>query len=75
MVTHKANEYVRGDITTNTVESSFALLKRGLIGTFHHVGQQHLQRYAKEFDFPWNHRRVTDTERAAALPTKIGGSA
>lgn len=43
-------------MTTNTVESSFAILKRGLYGTFHHVSEHHLQRYATEFDFKWNHR-------------------
>lgn len=65
-VNHSAGEYVRGIATTNTVESSFALLKRGLIGTFHQVGEQHLQRYADEFDFRWNHRKTTDSERACA---------
>lgn len=57
-------------MTTNTVESSFAILKRGLYGTFHHVGEQHLQRYCVEFDFRWNHRTklgYTDSQRADAL--------
>lgn len=53
-VNHSAGEYARGDVTTNTVESSFAILKRGLYGTFHNVSEQHLQRYANEFDFRWN---------------------
>lgn len=56
VVNHSAGEYSRDDITTNTVESSFAILKRGLYGTFHHVSEAHLQRYATEFDFRWNHR-------------------
>lgn len=56
VVNHTIKEYARGDVTTNTVESSFALLKRGLVGTFHHVGEQHLQRYVTEFDFRWNTR-------------------
>lgn len=55
-VNHKQGEYVRGDVTTNTVESSFAILKRGLYGTFHSVSEQHLQRYVTEFDFRWNFR-------------------
>jgi transposase-like protein len=66
IVNHTAKEYSRGDVTTNTVESSFALLKRGLIGTFHCVSEQHLQRYATEFDFRWNHRvalGVNDVQR------------
>ncbi len=65
-VNHSAGEYTRGDVTTNTVESSFAILKRGLYGTFHNVSEQHLQRYANEFDFRWNHRAklgFTDTQR------------
>jgi transposase-like protein len=75
-VNHSAEEYARGDVTTNTVEASFSLLKRGLIGTFHHVGEQHLQRYVTEFDFRWNHRTalgVSDTQRTAAMLKAIGG--
>lgn len=56
-VNHSANEYARGTVTTNTVESSFALLKRGLHGTFHSVSEKHLQRYCTEFDFRWNTRQ------------------
>lgn len=67
IVTHSAGEYVRDDITTNTIESSFAILKRGLYGTFHHVSEKHLQRYATEFDFRWNTRQklgYSDADRA-----------
>jgi transposase-like protein len=39
---HSRGEYARGDFPSNTVESSFSLLKRGLVGTVHHVGEQHL---------------------------------
>jgi len=56
VVKHNAREYARGDIHTNTIEGCFSIFKRGLIGTFHHVGEQHLQRYANEFDFRYNHR-------------------
>jgi len=76
VVRHKAKEYARGPVTTNTVEASFSLLKRGLIGTFHHVGEQHLQRYVTEFDFRWNTRTkmgFTDVERYEALLGQIGG--
>lgn len=76
VVNHSAKEYSRGHVTTNTVESSFALLKRGLIGTFHHVGEQHLQRYVNEFDFRWNTRTklgISDTERTAIALKNIGG--
>ncbi len=76
VVNHSAGEYARGDITTNTVESSFAILKRGLYGTFHHVSEKHLQRYATEFDFRWNHRAklgYTDVQRADAMLVGIAG--
>lgn len=75
-VNHSAGEYARGDVTTNTVESSFAILKRGLYGTFHHVSEQHLQRYATEFDFRWNTRTklgFSDVDRAAIALKNIGG--
>lgn len=70
---HSAGQYVDGNNHSNTVESSFSLLKRGLIGTFHHVGEQHLQRYVTEFDFRWNHRKITDKERADALLEQLSG--
>jgi transposase-like protein len=75
-VTHGRDEYARGDVTTNTVESSFSLLKRGLVGTFHHVGEQHLQRYVTEFDFRWNNRAalgVDDVQRSETLLGQVGG--
>lgn len=56
VVNHTAKEYARGDAHVNTLESHFNIFKRGLIGTYHHVSEQHLQRYAKEFDFRYNHR-------------------
>jgi transposase-like protein len=75
-VSHNRKEYARGDVTTNTVESSFALLKRGLVGTFHSVSEKHLQRYANEFDFRWNTRQsqgFNDTMRAAVALKGIEG--
>jgi transposase-like protein len=75
-VKHRAREYSRGDVTTNTVESYFAILKRGLVGTFHHVGEQHLHRYMKEFDFRYNTRSalgVEDAERADLALKGISG--
>ncbi|HEX4956257.1 MAG TPA: IS1595 family transposase [Thermoanaerobaculia bacterium] len=58
--------YVVGQVHTNTAESLFSLLKRGILGTFHHVSAKHLQRYASEFDFRWNRRDVKDSERMRA---------
>lgn len=59
-------EYVRGIIHTNFAESYHSLLKRGLLGAFHHVSQKHLPRYLAEFQFRWNSRKETDGERTIA---------
>jgi len=70
VVNHRIGEYVRGDAHTNTVESYFATLKRGINGTYHHVSQQHLKRYLCEFDFRHNERaalKVSDPERAERI--------
>ncbi len=67
-VNHSAKEYVRGKFwSTNTVESYFALLKRGVYGNFHNVSEAHLHRYLSEFDFRYNHRAMSDAERGAEL--------
>jgi len=75
-VNHSIGEYVRGDVHTNTIEGYFSILKRGIIGTYHHVSQQHLKRYLGEFDFRYNERaalNVSDEERAAkALLGAVG---
>lgn len=77
-VNHSKYEYVRNfkdgsKITTNTVESSFALLKRGIYGAFHHVSKHHLHRYLAEFDFRWNMRHEKDGERViAGLQNSVG---
>lgn len=67
-VNHSKREYHRhsDDAGTNTVECYFSLLKRGVYGSFHNVSRQHLSRYLDEFDFRWNHRKVTDIERTVA---------
>jgi transposase-like protein len=62
-VRHSAREYARGDVNTNTVESSFALLKRGITGIYHAVSKKHLHRYVGEFDFRWNARKLNDGDR------------
>jgi len=63
VVCHSDGEYVRGVVSTNQVESFFALLKRGVHGIFHHVSKEHLFRYCDEFSFRWSYRKVDDTER------------
>ncbi|MGC2089581.1 MAG: IS1595 family transposase, partial [Candidatus Acidiferrales bacterium] len=65
-VTHHTKEYVRGDAYTNTAESSFALLKRGLTGIYHSVSKEYLHRYLWQADFLWNLRKANDGERTVA---------
>lgn len=64
-VNHGQGQYAVGDVHTNTAESYFSLLKRGVYGTFHHVSKKHLHRYCDEFAFRWNGRKLTDVERRA----------
>ena len=67
-VQHSAGEYARGDVTTNTVEGFFGVLKRGMKGVYQHCGEQHFQRYLNEFAFRYNTRvrlGFNDDERAA----------
>lgn len=74
-VNHSAGEYVRlgGFVHTNSAESHFALLKRGIYGTFHSLSEAHLHRYLAEFDFRANTRKLTDSERCDALLTGAQG--
>jgi transposase-like protein len=67
-VNHSAKEYARGNFWhSNSAESYFALLKRGVYGAFHSVSEAHLHRYLAEFDFRYNTRKISDAERADAL--------
>jgi transposase-like protein len=62
-VINHSKSFVRGILHTNFAESYHSLLKRGILGTFHHVSEQHLPRYLREFEFRWNSRKITDGER------------
>ena len=57
-VKHVAGEYVRGDVHTNSIESVWAVMKRGLHGVYHHASKKHLGRYLNEFTFRLNAGRV-----------------
>jgi transposase-like protein len=72
-VNHSIGEYVRGDIHTNTIESYFAILKRGVNGTFHHVSQQHLKRYLAEFDFRYNEREALGVNDEDCMAKSVAG--
>jgi transposase-like protein len=72
IIRHSSKQYVNGDIHTNTIEGYFSILKRGIIGVYHHVGKQHLHRYLNEFDYRYNNRKVKDSDSTinAILSTK-----
>jgi transposase-like protein len=73
VIHHGAGEYARGNVNTNTSESFFALLKRGVHGTFHHVSVTHLHRYCDEFSFRWDGRKMTDVERRDMVMAGVVG--
>jgi hypothetical protein len=77
-VNHSRGEYQRQNAdgsraSTNTAESFFSLLKRGVIGAWHHVSREHLPQYANEFAFRWNTRQDTDGRRLARFAQGIEG--
>ncbi len=75
-VKHTAGEYVRGDVTTNTVENYFSVFKRGMRGVYQHCSEKHLHRYLAEFDFRYNNRIAlgfNDDDRAQTLAAGIVG--
>jgi transposase-like protein len=62
-IRHKLGIYAKGDVHTNTVESSHALLKRSIVGIYHNVSSEYLHRYLWQADFLWNARKLNDGER------------
>jgi transposase-like protein len=62
-VKHAQGEYARQGVHVNSAEGFFALLKRGIVGSFHHISVKHMPRYLTEFSFRWDHRGMTDGER------------
>src|SRR5665213_2328793 len=73
MVNHSIGEYVRGNIHTNTIEGYFSILKRGVVGTYHHVSQQHLKRYLAEFDYRYNEREALGVDDAERMAKSVQG--
>ena len=55
-VNHTADEWVRGDVHTNTVESAWSLFDRAVIGSYHKVSKKHLPAYLQEFEYRFNNR-------------------
>lgn len=68
-INHGLGEYARANVTTNSVESVFAVMKRGIHGVYHHVSPKHLGRYVGEFAFRLNDGDVSrhTMQRLASL--------
>lgn len=62
VVHHGRDEYVVGEVHTNTIEGYFSIFKRGMKGVYQHCGKQHLHRYLAEFDFRYNNRSALGVE-------------
>jgi transposase-like protein len=63
-VRHSAGEYARDDVNTNSAEGYFGIFKRGMRGVYQHCAEKNLHRYLAEFEFRYNTRKITDSERA-----------
>ena len=75
-VHHYNKEYVRGDITTNTIEGAFSIFKRGMRGVYQHCSEKHLHRYLAEFEFRYSYRIATgcnDADRADKMLAGVVG--
>lgn len=62
-IKHLLQEYVRGDVHTNTIENFWSVLKRGIYGTYHFISNKHVQNYLEEFAFRFNTRQYSEAER------------
>jgi transposase-like protein len=72
-VMHYNKEYVRGDVTTNTIEGAFGIFKRGMRGVYQHCREKHLHRYLAEFEFRYSHREKLGVDDAARADKMLKG--
>jgi transposase-like protein len=75
-VTHREEEWARGDVTTNAVEGYYSIFKRGMRGIYQHCGEPHLHRYVAEFDFRYSNRvklGIDDVTRFAKIVERVKG--
>lgn len=74
-VDHLQEEYVRGDVHTNTIEGFFSIFKKGMKGIYQHCDEKHLHRYLAEFDFRYNNRIALGIDDAARTDAALKGAA
>ena len=72
-VKHCRKEYVRGDVTTNTVEGAFSIFKRGMKGVYQHCAEKHLHRYLAEFEFRYSNREANGFDDGARSVEALKG--
>lgn len=72
-VNHSEGKFVKGNAHTNTAEGFFGIFKRGIVGIYHHISAQHVDKYLTEFTFRWNRRMVNDLQRADMLLAGVVG--
>ncbi|HEV2202050.1 MAG TPA: IS1595 family transposase [Bryobacteraceae bacterium] len=72
IVSHSKDEWVRGNVHTQGIESFWSLFKRGVIGSFHQVSVKHLHRYLNEFSFRFNNREAEDLFAMIIMNLVIG---
>jgi transposase-like protein len=73
-VNHQIDEYVRGNVTTNTVEGYYSIFKRGMKGVYQHCAEKHLHRYLSEFDFRYSNRIACGYDDAARADKALQGA-
>jgi transposase-like protein len=73
-VNHTADEYVRGDVHTNTIENFFSVFKRGMKGVYQHCSEKHLHRYLAEFDHRYNNREAKGVDDMGRTVTALKGA-
>ena len=73
VVNHSIDEYERDGYHTNTVEGFFSYLKRSILGIYHHVSPEHLQKYCEENAYRYTSRKINDAARFKLLIAKTDG--
>jgi transposase-like protein len=74
IVDHSRHQYVNGDVSTNTIEGFWSILKRGFMGIYHWVSRKHLQKYVNEFVLRYNTRSLSNSERFNLVLANAGNN-
>lgn len=72
-INHSLGQYVKGDVTTNSIEGVFSHFRRTMVGTYHKCDAAHLDRYLQMFAFRWNSRKASEAERLNGLLKRSQG--